>query len=147
TTAAGVQIGNRGGHSAVLTQDSKIIVYGGSTTNIGFPAIPDLLILDTNLYPFDWIVLEVSTNDAAPPLLLTEHFAAIYDDFMIIAFGRFTVPNQESLSNSIYIYDTQNNLWVTTLIRDHQTSHGLSNFMVVIIVVCILAVIITIVGI
>ncbi|CAG8849355.1 9976_t:CDS:2, partial [Racocetra persica] len=56
-TASGDHIGMRAFHSAVLIRNSKILIFGGSTTNFAIIANPELAILDTNIYPFKWAAL------------------------------------------------------------------------------------------
>ncbi|CAG8790200.1 16609_t:CDS:2 [Dentiscutata erythropus] len=88
-------------HSAVLTRDSKIIIYGGSKTNLSKAVNPDLAMLDINVYPFKWTILNNSTV------------------------GKFTgTPGtsgtsygKTNLNNKTYIFDTLKFEWVNTLDR------------------------------
>ncbi|CAG8773332.1 24203_t:CDS:1, partial [Gigaspora rosea] len=64
-------------------RDSKIIIYGGAKTPKARAVKPDLAMLDINVYPFKWIILNNSTVGAPSPSL-TSHSATFYDDFMII---------------------------------------------------------------
>ncbi|KAF0424522.1 galactose oxidase [Gigaspora margarita] len=77
-TAIGDYIEGRAGHSAVLARDSKILIYGGAKTPKARAVKPDLAMLDLNVYPFKWTILNNSLT------LLTSHSAILYDDFMII---------------------------------------------------------------
>ncbi|KAF0419850.1 galactose oxidase [Gigaspora margarita] len=131
--AVGATIGERGSHSAVLVNNSKIIIYGGSTTNLGIAANPEFAILDMSVTPFNWIIPNISGSNVAPFPSLTGHSAILYDDFMIIAFGRYTIQGQERLSNKIYIYDTRNHEWVISLGRNsaQQTCNNSSNSKVI----------------
>ncbi|CAG8664403.1 7626_t:CDS:2, partial [Gigaspora margarita] len=117
-TASGDNIGKRAFHSAVLTRDSKILIYGGSTILIYGGSKPGPAILDTSVYPFRWKSLYVKSFIAAPLPSLVSHSCIIYDDFMVIAFGRFTVEDQETLNNHVYIFDTISYKWVTTFDRN-----------------------------
>ncbi|CAG8647126.1 26106_t:CDS:2 [Dentiscutata erythropus] len=118
-TASGDYIEGRGFHSAVLARDSKIIIYGGSISNKAKAVTPVLAMLDINIYPFRWTNLNNFTVDAPSPSL-TCHSATLYDDFMIITLGRFTVYNIEVLNNKTYIFDTLNYKWVKKLNRRNQ---------------------------
>ncbi|KAF0538926.1 galactose oxidase [Gigaspora margarita] len=83
-SASGSTIASRVSHSAVLTQNGNIIIYGGSTINttkIGY-VFSDIAVLNTNSWA--WSVPNVSGTGAPP---LTEHSAEIYKNYMILAFG------------------------------------------------------------
>ncbi|KAF0549456.1 galactose oxidase [Gigaspora margarita] len=109
-SASGSIIASRGDHSAVLTQGGNIIIYGGSTYdssgNIAY-VFSDLAVLNTNSWA--WSVPSVSGTNAPP---LTQHSAALYKNYMIIAFGATSATNLRT--NNIYIIDIQNYTWVTT---------------------------------
>ncbi|CAG8791616.1 3539_t:CDS:2, partial [Dentiscutata erythropus] len=112
--AAGDTIGERGFHSAVLVNDSKIIIYGGSTTNTGIVATPELAALDINTIPFNWIALNVSSDSAAPSksLSLTGHSATLYDNFMIISYEWVSSLNR---SNDQQTYINSSNAIIITV--------------------------------
>ncbi|KAF0549454.1 galactose oxidase [Gigaspora margarita] len=82
--ASGSTIASRVAHSAVLTQNGNIIIYGGSTVNnsdiIG--VLSDIAVLNTNSWV--WSVPSVSGTSASP---LTQHSAVLYKNYMILAFG------------------------------------------------------------
>ncbi|KAF0549466.1 galactose oxidase [Gigaspora margarita] len=109
-SASGSIIASRCYHSAVLTQDGNIIIYGGSTYdssgNIAY-VFSDIAVLNTNSWA--WSVPSVSGTNAPP---LTQHSAALYKNYMILAFGATTATNL--YTNNIYILDIQNYTWVTT---------------------------------
>ncbi|KAF0419847.1 galactose oxidase [Gigaspora margarita] len=86
-TASGDYIDIRAFHTAVLIRDSKILIFGGSITNLAIISKPELATLDTNIYPFKWAALYADNSTAAPSTSLTSHSALLYDDFMVIAFG------------------------------------------------------------
>ncbi|CAG8683205.1 22346_t:CDS:1, partial [Gigaspora rosea] len=44
---------------------------------------PDLAMLNINVYPFKWTILNNSTV-GAPSTSITSHSETLYDDFMII---------------------------------------------------------------
>ncbi|RIB01125.1 hypothetical protein C2G38_2231788 [Gigaspora rosea] len=84
-SANGSTIASRVSHSAVLTQDGNIIIYGGSVQNSsGYPVtvFSDIAVLNTNSWV--WSVPSVSGTSAPP---LTQHSAALYKNYMILAFG------------------------------------------------------------
>ncbi|RIB00660.1 hypothetical protein C2G38_2150778 [Gigaspora rosea] len=114
-TTAGDQIDPRSGQSAVLTQDGRIIIYGGKGTITDIRAQPDVAVLDVNTTPYTWKAI----TDKAPQSLVY-HSATLYGIYMIIAFGSITPSNQLSasasiiLNNNLYIFNTQNYTWVNT---------------------------------
>ncbi|KAF0549481.1 galactose oxidase [Gigaspora margarita] len=83
--ASGSTIASRECHSAVLTQDENIIIYGGSlydsSGSIAY-ALSDIAVLNTNSWA--WSVPSVSGTGAPP---LTQHSAVLYKNYMILAFG------------------------------------------------------------
>ncbi|KAF0549478.1 galactose oxidase [Gigaspora margarita] len=107
--ASGSTIASRVAHSAVLTQDGNIIIYGGETLNgSGYAAyvFSDIAVLNTNSWV--WFVPSVSGTRAPP---LADHSAALYNNYMILAFGE---TSSTLYTNNIYILDIQNYTWVTT---------------------------------
>ncbi|KAF0458738.1 galactose oxidase [Gigaspora margarita] len=104
-------IASRAFHSAVLTQDGNIIIYGGSTTLDSSLSIDnvfsDIAVLNTNTWV--WSVPSIS-GPIAPPL--ARHSATLYKTYMILAFG--STSNTILYTNNIYIIDIQNYTWVTT---------------------------------
>ncbi|CAG8835017.1 23342_t:CDS:2, partial [Gigaspora margarita] len=73
---------------------------------------PDLAVLDTNAWI--WYIPVLPQENAPPPL--TFHSAALYNDYMIIAFGRATIIYDNiAINNNIYLFDTNNYLWVTEM--------------------------------
>ncbi|KAF0550232.1 galactose oxidase [Gigaspora margarita] len=107
-TIDGSSIEPRNGHSAVLTKRGDIIVYGGETSTNGTnPMQSDVLVLDTNTW--EWSNPNISSINAPPPLL--GHSAAIYGNYMILAFGQASSTHY----NNIYILDVEHYTWVTTI--------------------------------
>ncbi|CAG8701018.1 3953_t:CDS:2 [Gigaspora rosea] len=78
----GNEIEGRTGHTAVMTTDKRIIVYGG--LNILRPAFPYLAVLDTSKIPYEWSA-PTEENSIGP---ITEHSSIIIKNYMITAFGR-----------------------------------------------------------
>ncbi|KAF0538900.1 galactose oxidase [Gigaspora margarita] len=107
--ASGSNVASRTLHSAVLTQDGNIIIYGGSTLNSGKVAnvFSDIAVLNT--YSWVWSIPSVSGTSAPP---LAQHSAALYKNYMILAFGATSASNL--YTNNIYILDIENYTWVTT---------------------------------
>ncbi|KAF0538918.1 galactose oxidase [Gigaspora margarita] len=122
-SASGSTIASRVSHSAVLTQDGSIIIYGGSTidsSGIDVNIFSDIAVLNTNSWA--WFVPSVSGTRAPP---LTDHSAALYKNYMILAFGSTSALNL--YTNKIYILDIQNYTWVTTFNVPKTQSNGNSS--------------------
>ncbi|CAI2173888.1 20148_t:CDS:2 [Funneliformis geosporum] len=109
-------IESRYGHSAVLVQDENIIINGGSKGNSSksIKPIPDLIVLNTQTTPYEWIVPQTLSNIGVFPSL-TYHTANLFENYMIVAFGLLTHPNglaAFSRSNKIFLLDIRNYTWV-----------------------------------
>ncbi|GET01562.1 kinase-like domain-containing protein [Rhizophagus clarus] len=108
--AGGYSPAHRSCHSAVLTQDGRIIVYGGCDTNIN-AVLDDLVILDTSQIVYTWSKANV-TNVTDPPNPRCYHKSILVGDYMIVLFGRDNIQ----LSNETFILDTSdksNYKWVS----------------------------------
>ncbi|PKY55880.1 hypothetical protein RhiirA4_410851 [Rhizophagus irregularis] len=95
-------------HSAVLTQDGRIIVYGGYTGELGIVS-DDLVILDT--YDYTWS----NAKAIDPPPSRFYHTATLVGYYMIVAFGRTNNDLPPPTSNEVFIlntYDKSNYKWV-----------------------------------
>ncbi|CAG8494154.1 9333_t:CDS:2 [Diversispora eburnea] len=92
----GIKLSDRVYHTAVLTNDGKIIVYGGTKNNHD----PDLVILDTNFQPFKWSTLEVNAINSPPSLF--GHTANLIGDYMILVFVP-KPPEPPAKSNKSFI--------------------------------------------
>ncbi|RHZ74119.1 hypothetical protein Glove_227g163 [Diversispora epigaea] len=111
-TASGTSsLETRYGHSAVLTTDGRIIVYGGLNFN-GYTPSPILIVLDTNT--FKWSSPSTSGSPEAEPVIY--HSADIYDKYMIIAFGNLTSTTTDPTgpSSQIYILDVDKYNWISS---------------------------------
>ncbi|KAF0548093.1 galactose oxidase [Gigaspora margarita] len=121
--ASGATIGPRIGHSAVLTQYGDIIIYGGGAmlNDSTIPATPYVAKLDTSTWM--WSIPNVSQINSPQ---LSDHSAALYGDYIIIAFGQ--IPSMSSisysfLSNNLYILDIKNYTWITLFNPNQSTSN------------------------
>ncbi|CAB5188792.1 uncharacterized protein OCT59_011521 [Rhizophagus irregularis] len=95
-------------HSAVLTQDGRIIVYGGYTGS-GSIVSDDLVILDT--YDYTWS----NVNAIDPPPSRFYHTATLVGYYMFVAFGKTNNELPLPTSNEVFIldtYDKSNYKWV-----------------------------------
>ncbi|CAG8764492.1 34237_t:CDS:2, partial [Gigaspora margarita] len=110
-TASGTTVQQRAGHSAVLTNDGNIIIFGGANNDV--QVYPDLAVLNTNTWI--WSVPSNSTVNAPPSL--SRPSANLYKIYMIIAFGRKTsqvAVKPWVYSNNIYIFNTETYSWVSS---------------------------------
>ncbi|RIB14218.1 hypothetical protein C2G38_1674102 [Gigaspora rosea] len=82
----GENIDSRMGHTAVITQNGSIIIYGGSTIN-ATQVSPDLVVLDINTW--EWSIPNIPQKDS--PSSLVFHSAAIYENYMIVSFGNYLI--------------------------------------------------------
>ncbi|EXX66894.1 uncharacterized protein OCT59_023201 [Rhizophagus irregularis] len=109
-TARGVTLENRNSHSAILTSDEKIIVFGGNKDDIATPVLNPLAVLNTKVVPYEW-----SVPTPAPPLPLTTnlHSATLVENYMFINFGQVHPKNDSLLQKPFfYILDVRNFTWV-----------------------------------
>ncbi|CAG8704448.1 6304_t:CDS:2 [Gigaspora margarita] len=114
----------RNAHSAVLTNDGRIIIFGGNSANYTdaiinrdttLRAYPDVAVLNTNVSPYQWSIPNVSSTNY--PQSLCFHSAEIYNNIMIIAFGIVTsnkLQTTKTLNNDIYLFDVQNYAWISS---------------------------------
>ncbi|CAG8644900.1 40917_t:CDS:2 [Gigaspora margarita] len=101
--ATGYRPTPRGHHSSVLSEDGRIIVYGGyAHRRTLVPASDDLIVLDTKGPIFIWSKANVST--LSPPSRCY-HSAILVDHYMIVAFGRNDLYLPSAAMNEIYILD------------------------------------------
>ncbi|KAF0526945.1 galactose oxidase [Gigaspora margarita] len=104
----GASIDNRGRHTAVLTQNGSIIIYGGSTINIT-QVSPNLAVLDINTW--EWSIPNISQKNVPPSLVY--HSATIFGNYMIVSFGQILLQLSPATISYIYILDIRNYTWVT----------------------------------
>ncbi|CAB4393298.1 unnamed protein product [Rhizophagus irregularis] len=84
-------------HSAVLTQDGRIIVYGG----IDKAATDDLVILDVSQADYTWSRANVSTKS---PLSRSYHTATLVGHYMFVIFGKNNEFLPPTTPNEVFIY-------------------------------------------
>ncbi|KAF0477862.1 galactose oxidase [Gigaspora margarita] len=95
-----------------IVQDGNILIIGGSNDAYGYATVsPALAVLNTNTWM--WTIPNFSLTNGPPSL--TYHSAALYEDYIIIAFRRITTTSNKTLINNIYILDMKNYAWVTTM--------------------------------
>ncbi|KAF0458461.1 galactose oxidase [Gigaspora margarita] len=136
----GDTIASRNAHSAVLTNDGHIIIFGGNSANstsrtTTLRAQPDVAVLNTNISPYRWSIPNISSTNS--PQSLCFHSAEIYNNIMIIAFGIVTsdqLQTTATLNKNIYLFDVQNYAWIslTTPTSTKSTStNNHSNYMII----------------
>ncbi|CAI2175011.1 11070_t:CDS:2 [Funneliformis geosporum] len=102
-------------HTASLTDDGRIIVFGGENVVHG-SAQPSLVVLDTNDgRTFTWILPFISEEPYASPLPLMLHSASIINDYMVVTFGNVT-DGREKLNDRVYLFDVMNYQWINEYI-------------------------------
>ncbi|RIB28950.1 hypothetical protein C2G38_1314006 [Gigaspora rosea] len=90
-STSGDSVGSRYGHSAVLTQDGLILIYGGLDQSDS-RALPDIATLDVSVTPYVWKAIDTNTNNA-PTQSLVYHSATLYGIYIIFAFGNYNTLN------------------------------------------------------
>ncbi|CAG8795312.1 15029_t:CDS:2, partial [Gigaspora margarita] len=75
----GKEIEGRTGHTAVMSSDKRIIVYGGINKDKLRPALPYLAVLDTSKIPYVWSTPTVENSIGS----ITEHSSIIIQNYMI----------------------------------------------------------------
>ena len=73
-------------HAYWLASYYRIICYGGLTAYDGVNSNPQLIVLDVSTDNYQWLT-PVNTTVNQPPSL-AHHNAELYQDTMIIVFGR-----------------------------------------------------------
>ncbi|RHZ77938.1 hypothetical protein Glove_168g40 [Diversispora epigaea] len=110
--ATGDEISSRLYFSSVLTPDGYIIIFGGISYSSGAINIvgvsPKLAALDTNKNPFVW----TTKSEVGAPPSIYGHTANLYNDYMIITFGRELDTN--NFASQVYFYNIKSDRWVTT---------------------------------
>ncbi|GBC04389.1 hypothetical protein RclHR1_05660004 [Rhizophagus clarus] len=115
-------------HSAIVTLDGRVIIYGGINNVMLGEAISDpvskkypdplISILETFSQPFHWTTLQLGDN-SLEPLQSYGHTATLVGNYMIVAFGMqssenanpkttSSLKNSFTPSDSIYMMDTTN---------------------------------------
>ncbi|CAG8628935.1 24293_t:CDS:2 [Gigaspora margarita] len=91
------------------SQNGDIIIYGGSEYSLSesTQALPNLAVLNTNSWT--WSIPDIHPTNTPQPLLY--HSAAMYKNYMIVAFG--VIASTGNLFNKdVYVLDTQKYVWI-----------------------------------
>ncbi|RIB19256.1 hypothetical protein C2G38_2036191 [Gigaspora rosea] len=114
-TTKGYNPSPRGSAQAVLTDDGRIIVYGGvnggASNLLGLPVNDVLVVLDTE--DFSWSLPSVSTT---PPPLSRYQTITLVGYYVIVAFGQIMSGVNGISTSNVYILDAKNKSdykWIT----------------------------------
>ncbi|UZO11888.1 uncharacterized protein OCT59_003441 [Rhizophagus irregularis] len=111
-STSGIEPSSRALHTAVLTQDDLIIIYGGVDSQ--FLPVPDQIsVLDTKVDSFTWSVPNIDPVPSSAPF--RDHTATIVGNYMIIAFGEYRNTTNDIFSDQIHMIDVSeknNYMWV-----------------------------------
>ncbi|PKY55276.1 hypothetical protein RhiirA4_474613 [Rhizophagus irregularis] len=112
---SGIEPSPRYFHTAVLTQDGLIIIYGGGSVRRYYPVPDQISVLDTNVNPFNWSTpSKVNTAPSSAPF--GGHTATLVGNYMIIAFGHYRNTTHDIVySDQIHMIDVSeknNYKWV-----------------------------------
>ncbi|RHZ69937.1 hypothetical protein Glove_276g6 [Diversispora epigaea] len=122
-TATGSVVDPRWNFASVLTPDGNIIIFGGCT--FGYSRVmPNLALLNTSKYPYEWSIPSNSNVNSTPPSIYG-HTANLYYNYMIITFG-FDIDNK-IYNNKVYLYNIKDNKWVSSF-NPNPTSSSSHNF-------------------
>ncbi|CAG8688461.1 29960_t:CDS:2, partial [Gigaspora margarita] len=124
TIAIGDTVDSRVCHTAVLSPDGHVVIYGGSNSR-PINQSQNLAVLDTTVNPYHWSIKPITGSNVPPSLAY--HSSAIVGNFMILAFGVMYANNSfNNLSNvnsKIYLLDTRSYIWVTSTNTLPNSSH------------------------
>ncbi|CAG8670647.1 10993_t:CDS:2, partial [Cetraspora pellucida] len=96
--------GERKDHTAVLTSDGQVIVYGGES-NLSIPAIPYLAVLNTSKTPYMWLT-PIEENSIGS---LAGHTSVMFKNYMITAFAPITFYQLLDLGMATYKWSLVSN--------------------------------------
>ncbi|RIB07368.1 hypothetical protein C2G38_2113965 [Gigaspora rosea] len=118
--ATGDTLNSRSCHTAVLSPDGHVIIYGGVTDQSQV-----LASLDTTVNPYKWSIKPIIGSNKPPSLAY--HSSDIVGAFMILAFGVMMANNSFTnlinVNSKIYLLDTRNYTWVTSTSTSPNSSH------------------------
>ncbi|KAF0469707.1 galactose oxidase [Gigaspora margarita] len=110
--ATGDTLNSRSSHTAVLSPDGHVIIYGGNIDG-STDQSQILASLDTTVSPYQWSIKPMIGNNVPPSLAY--HSSDIVGNFMILAFGVMMANNSFSnltnVNSKIYLLDTRNYMW------------------------------------
>ncbi|KAF0469697.1 galactose oxidase [Gigaspora margarita] len=122
--ATGDTLNSRSCHTAALSPDGHVIIYGGDI-NGSTDQSQVLASLDTTVNPYKWSIKPIIGNNLPPSLAY--HSSDIVGNFMILAFGVIMANNSfDNVNNvnlKIYLLDTRNYTWVTLTSISPNSSH------------------------
>ncbi|CAG8476851.1 12771_t:CDS:2 [Cetraspora pellucida] len=95
TVAVGDTINPRSGHTAVLSPDGHVIIYGGAKNNSALDQSQQLASLDTNVNPYSWS--KKSSNG--------------------VSGVNNNLYNLNNVNAQLYLLDTRNYMWVTDTLQ------------------------------
>ncbi|RHZ78027.1 hypothetical protein Glove_168g32 [Diversispora epigaea] len=126
--ATGSYIDPRWYFSSVLTSDGNIIILGGISYSNGSVVLdgvrPKLATLDTNKNSFVWSI--PSNSEVGAPPSIYGHTANLYNDYMIITFGKELDLN--NFASQVYFYNIKSNKWVSTFSPPDNKTTTTNNF-------------------
>ncbi|RIB26670.1 hypothetical protein C2G38_2138208 [Gigaspora rosea] len=122
--AIGDTLNSRSCHTAVLSPDGHIIIYGGGIRD-STDQSQVLASLDTTVNPYKWSIKPMIGSNLPPSLKY--HSSDIVGNFMILAFGVMMANNSflnlTNVNSKIYLLDTRNYTWVTSTSTSPNSSH------------------------
>ncbi|POG76311.1 hypothetical protein GLOIN_2v1838155 [Rhizophagus irregularis DAOM 181602=DAOM 197198] len=108
-STSGIEPSLRASHTAVLTQDGLIIIYGG-INKMGSPVPDQISVLDTKVDPFTWSFPNIDPAPSSAPF--SDHTATLVGNYMIIAFGHTTDDVFSDQIHMIDVSEKNNYKWV-----------------------------------
>ncbi|KAF0540941.1 galactose oxidase [Gigaspora margarita] len=122
--ATGDTLNSRSCHTAVLSPDGHVIIYGGVISD-STDQSQVLASLDTTVNPYKWSIKPIIGNNLPPSL--SYHSSDIVGAFMVLAFGVMMADNSfnnlNNLNSKIYLLDTRNYTWVTSTSTSPNSPH------------------------
>ncbi|RIB26668.1 hypothetical protein C2G38_2064339, partial [Gigaspora rosea] len=146
-SATGDVLNSRSCHTAVLSPDGHVIIYGGNIDGTTDQS-QVLASLDTTVSPYKWSIKPMIGDNVPPSLAF--HSANVIGNFMILAFGVMMANNSfddlTNVNSKIYLLDTRNYMW--TIDTLHHPDLMISSYIigVIVAVVVFIAIIVIIVA-
>ncbi|KAF0469695.1 galactose oxidase [Gigaspora margarita] len=122
--STGDRLNSRSCHTAVLSPDGHIIIYGGVISG-STDQSQVLASLDTTVNPYKWSIKPMIGNNIPPSLAF--HSSDIVGSFMILVFGVMMANNSfsnlDNVNSQIYLLDTRDYTWVTSTSTSPNSAH------------------------